>query len=135
MVKCEATGCVGKLKAGEPSGVACRRQRPSEKCKFSFSKTKFKINRTWIKLTTHTGKKTANEEESETRAMGLPRHWNCNSGRDKSYKMTNKTSKEVMRRARETSSQTATKAKKNSKGKRRRRREGKRWGLSKGRKE
>jgi hypothetical protein len=39
-----------------------------------------------------------------------PRHKNCNSVRNKSYKTTNKISREV-RRARETFSQTTTKSK------------------------
>jgi hypothetical protein len=66
--------------------------------------------RTWIKPAIHAGKKMANKEESETGIVEQPRHKNCNSVRNKSYKTTNKISREV-RRARETFSQTTTKSK------------------------
>jgi len=64
--------------------------------------------RTWIKTAIDAGKPTENMVEEDTDTVEKPRHRGCNYGRDKSYEMIDKTSREV-RRTRKTTNQTPTK--------------------------
>jgi hypothetical protein len=109
----------GSWNASEYGGEACERQKPSKKHRSSLRKPNL---RTLTNSATNVERTTANVNGK----VEKPKHWGCNSGRDKTY-TTNKTSSKV-RRTRETSGQTATKAIKD-KGKNRRR-GGKRCGPS-----